>query len=96
MEQEQKDQEELNNLMNDMDLTWEQRTTRERELQERKRSRNQGAEEETGSKPKRSRRMKYNLLGKDWGNEDLETRGTNVETGKQVSIDPLDIPPPLP
>ena len=96
LEQEQKDQEELNNVMNDMDLTWEQKKTRERELQERKRSRNQGAEEEVGSKPKRSRRMEYDLLGEDWGSEDMEDKGTYVEPGEQANYDPPDPPTPIP
>ena len=40
--------------------------------------------------------MEYDLLGEDWGSEDLEDKGTYVEPGEQVNYDPPDPSPPYP
>ena len=97
LEQEQRDKEELSEIMKDMDLTWEQKKERERELKEKKRSRNPDPEEEMGSKPKRSRRMVYEVLREDWGDVDHGHGLGEDDQGEQpISVTPPHLPPLTP
>ena len=51
-----------------MDDSWEKLKTRERELKEKKRT--VVEQEHNGGAKRKRRRMKYPLLGEDWGEED--------------------------
>ena len=61
-----------------MDLTWEQKKEREQELFSKKRVRM--SESDGGQKPKRMKKMKYRLIGEEWG-----------EGADERSIDALNI-----
>ena len=61
MEQEKKDKEELVKIMENMDLTWEEKKNREQELLSKKRVRI--SESGEGQKPKRLKKMKYKIIG---------------------------------
>ena len=65
MEQEKKDQEEIDTILDSMELNWEDRKAKERELLEKKRRR--PSEIEDGRKIKRMRRITHALLEEDWG-----------------------------
>ena len=56
LEQEKKDREELVKIMENMDLTWEEKKRREQELMSKKRVRM--SESGEGQKPKKLRKMK--------------------------------------
>ena len=75
--QEQADKEELDKVLHSLDLTWEDKKTRARELAEKKRRRLSELEE--GAKPpKRSKRMKYAILEEHWGEEPPVEGGAKV------------------
>ena len=65
LEQEKKDREELDNALNNMDLSWEQRKEKERELLAKKRRRKSKSGADGEQKPKRRRRRQYQLIGED-------------------------------
>ena len=67
-EQEQLDKEEMEKILRSMDMTWEEKKSRTKELQEKKRMRN-SEHKEDGAKPKRRRTMQYTLLEEEWGVE---------------------------
>ena len=69
---EQTEKEETKLALEQMDETWEQRKARERELAAKKRGRVNDVMAEGERKPKRSRRMKYPIVGEDWGEEEEE------------------------
>ena len=81
LEQEQRDREEINNILQDMDLSWEQRKEKERELIVRKRGRK--PDMEGAQKPaKRLRKMKYKLIGEEWG-EGADYDGGAIDVREQ-------------
>ena len=55
----------MNRAMEDMDLMWEQKKEREQELFAKKRVRM--SESDGRQKPKRMKKMKYRLIGEEWG-----------------------------
>ena len=65
LEQEKRDKEELVKIMEDMDLTWEEKKRREQELLSKKKVRM--SESGEGQKPKRLEMMKYRIIGEEWG-----------------------------
>ena len=72
------------NVLQDMDLSWEQRKEKERELLAKKRRRKSkaGADGDGEQKPKRRRRMQYKLIGEEWGegaenDHDILEQGSN-------------------
>ena len=65
LEQEKRDKEELVKIMEDMDLTWEEKKRREQELPSKKKVRM--SESGEGQKPKRLEKMKYRIIGEEWG-----------------------------
>ena len=62
---EKKYREVMNKVMEDMDLMWEQKKEREQELFAKKRV--SMSESDGGQKPKRMKKMKYRLIGEEWG-----------------------------
>ena len=67
---EQEEDEELRRQLEDMDTTWETKKSREQELKDRKRRRYEDSVEdapEDGGGRKKRRKMKYDVLGEDWG-----------------------------
>ena len=79
MEQELKDQEEINEILDGMELNWEERKAKEKELLEKKRRRD--SEMDGGGKvKKRRRRMTHAILEENWG-EDDEQQGEQITNG---------------
>ena len=69
--QEQKDREELEQVFNNLNLTWEEKKARAMELEVKKRRRN--SEKEGGTKPpKRQRKIKYTVIREQWGEESCD------------------------
>ena len=69
-DREKKEDEELVRVLEDMDLAWEERKSKEMEMADRKRRRPRDQEEGdklVGGKKKRLKRMEYKLLEDDWG-----------------------------
>ena len=66
--QEQADKEELERVMTSLDLTWEEKKTRARELADKKRRR-QSAVEEGAKPPKRRKKLEFALIEEQWGEE---------------------------
>ena len=67
---EQEEDEELRRQLEYMDTTWETKKSREQELKDRKRRRFKDSVEdapEDGGGRKKRRKMKYDVLGEDWG-----------------------------
>ena len=79
---EQLEREETQLALEQMDETWEQRKSRERELAAKKRGRGNDVMTEGERKPKRSRRMKYPIVGEDWG----EKEGEEYESGGELEL----------
>ena len=64
--QEQADREKLEKVLTSLDLTWEERKSRARELEEKKRRR--PSEVEGGEKPlMRLKKLKFEVIKEDWG-----------------------------
>ena len=65
--------EELQKVLDDMDLSWEEKMSKQRVLAERKRRRQRDPGEddaEEGAVTKRFKKTKYAVLEEDWGQED--------------------------
>ena len=74
--QEQADREELEKVLTSLDLTWEEKKSWARELEEKKRRR--PSEVEGGEKPpKRLKKLKFEVIKEDWGEQMCD------ETGEQ-------------
>ena len=65
LEQEKKDRKEFLKIMENMDLTWEEKKRREQELMSKKRVRM--SESGKGQKTKKLRKMRYKIHGEEWG-----------------------------
>ena len=89
---EKKYREVMNKVMEDMDLMWEQKKERDKELFAKKRVRM--SESDGGQKPKRMKKMKYRLIGEEWG-EGADERSIDalniVEQGADSSSTPEEL-----
>ena len=54
-------------IMENIDITWEEKKKREQELLSKKRVRI--SESGEGQKPKRLKKMKYKIIGEEWGED---------------------------
>ena len=97
LEQEKRDKEELVKIMEDMDLTWEEKKRKEQELLSKKRVRM--LESGEGQKQKRLKKVKYRLIGEEWG-EDTDDKEIDalydVEQGSVSSSPPGELRLQLP
>ena len=83
MAQEQADREELDKVLHNLDLTWEEKKPRARELDIKKRRR-QSVVEDGAKYSKRLRKMKYSNIEQNWGeerNEEQEARIVDAGVG---------------
>ena len=91
MAQEQSDREELDKVLHNLDLTWEEKKHRARELDIMKRRR-QSVVEVGAKPPKRQKKMKYPTIEESWEEELKEEQGTStgdagtVEESKELEI----------
>ena len=86
---EKADKEELQRIMEDMDLTWEQRKDMEREQADKKRSRTMDIEEEVKVTQRKHKKMRFSKVEDNWGEEDRdEGEGDAVEDRGIVEIVP--------
>ena len=94
LEQEKRDKEELAKLMDDLDLTWEERKQREQEILSNKK-RVRMSESGEGQKPKRLKKMKFKIIGEEWGENEndkeidepvdgSQSTGSNNTPGEQM------------
>ena len=82
LEKEKAEKDEITMTLKDMDSTWELRKDQERERAEKKRSRQEDQEQEDVVK-KRTKRMKYTPLEKDWG-EDGGSEGEEEDGASNI------------
>ena len=86
---EKADKEDLQRIMEDMDLTWEQREDMEREQADKKRSRTMDMEEEVKVTQRKQKKMRFSKVEDNWGDEDREEgEGDTVEDSGIVEIVP--------
>ena len=95
LELEQADKEEIERILENMDLTWEERKSRARELAEKKRRRLSDIVEEGAKPKKRRKKMKYTMVDDTWGEEEHETqgepRGKHVGGGEESKSNECDL-----
>ena len=96
LEEEEMERRDMEQLLDGMDRSWEQRKTREQEQAAKKRRHSEGEEEH---RPKRRRKLKYSLLQEDWGAMESvsEEPGEEQELREvQLFSNVIDLPHPPP
>ena len=72
-----------------MDLTWEERKARTRDLSDCKRRRHSKLGEEGSDPPKRGKRIKYAIMEEHWGEESETDPGAISMEQETTSLDEL-------